>query len=145
MLNGHTGLVKVLAGCTSKDLCINKLFKFILRKCWEDHVVKVMKDVGDEANNNPSFKLSSPTRQNIVDWVHWGYVFLQESRTMIQLFFEVWGITTTNPGLVHNYNFFKKIMADVEDSEPKTYLKTKRKYFLFNFCIQYWFVFVPFC
>ena len=70
MLNGHTGLVKVLAGCTSKDLCINKLFKFILRKCWEDHVVKVMKDVGDEANNNPSFKLSSPTRQNIVDWVH---------------------------------------------------------------------------
>ena len=52
---------------------------------------------------------------------------------MIQLFFDVWGITTTNPGLVHNYNFLKKITAGVGDSEPKAYLKTKRKYFLFNF------------
>ena len=74
MLIGHTGVVKVPTGCTSKlqplNVCINKPFKFILRECWEDHVVKAVKDAGDEANNNPSFKPSSPTRQDIVNRVH---------------------------------------------------------------------------
>ena len=63
MLTRHTGVVKVSAKCLSKeqplDVCINKLFKFILRECWEDQFVKVVKDSEDEANNNPSFKLES--------------------------------------------------------------------------------------
>ena len=46
-----------------------------------------MKHAGDEANNNPSFKLSSPTRLDIVNWVRRGYVFPQESKAMIQRFF----------------------------------------------------------
>ena len=41
MLIGHTGVVTP--------------FESILRERWEDHVVKVMKDTGDEANNNPGF------------------------------------------------------------------------------------------
>ena len=73
----HTGVVNVPAGCTSKvqplEACISKLFKSTLRECWEDHVVKVVKDARDEANNNPSFKFSSPTKQDIVNWVHRGY------------------------------------------------------------------------
>ena len=71
IFTGHTGFVKVPARCTSKvqplDICINKLFKSILRESWEDHAVKVVKDTGDEASNNPSFKLSYPTRQEIVN------------------------------------------------------------------------------
>ena len=59
ILIGHTGVVKVPARCTSKiqplDTCINKLFKFILRECWEDHVVKLVKDAGYEANNDPMY------------------------------------------------------------------------------------------
>ena len=70
MLIGHTDVVKFPAGCTSKvqplDVCINKPFKYILKECWEDHVVKVVKDAGDETNNTPSFTLSSSTRQDMV-------------------------------------------------------------------------------
>ena len=59
ILIGHTGVVKVPARCTSKiqplDTCINKLFKSILRECWEDHVVKLVKDAGYEANNDPMY------------------------------------------------------------------------------------------
>ena len=44
---------KVLAECTSKkhllDVCINKHFKSILRECWDDYVVKVVKDTADKA------------------------------------------------------------------------------------------------
>ena len=87
MLVGHSRFVKVPAGCTSKvqplDVCINKPFKSILSECWEDHVVKVVKDAKDETNNNPSFKLSSPIRQDIVNWVHRGSVFLQGSKAII--------------------------------------------------------------
>ena len=52
MLIGHTGIVKVPAGCTSKvktlDVCIKKPFRSILRKYWEEYVVKVVKNAGNE-------------------------------------------------------------------------------------------------
>lgn len=99
MVIGHIGHIP--AGCASKvqplDLYINKSFKSILRECWEDHAVKVLKDAGDKANFNPSFKLSFLTRQDIVNSIDRGYIFLHESKTMIQSFFEVCGIT--NPGM----------------------------------------------
>ena len=76
MLIRHSGVLKAPARCKSKvqplDACITKPFRSILRECWEDHVVKVVvmgQDIGNEANNNPSFKLSYPTRQDIIDWV----------------------------------------------------------------------------
>ena len=155
MLIGHRGVVKVPARCTFKvqplDVCINKPFKSIIRECWEDHVVKVEKDTGDDANKNPSFKRSSATRQDIVNWVHRGHVFLQESKAMIQCSREVCGITTTNPDLVRNDDFLKRIMAKAEVAVIELMmmmmmicLKIKTKYFLFNFCIQYLLVFVPF-
>ena len=46
MLIGHTGVVKVPAGCSSKvqliDVCIHKPFKSLLKECCEDHVVRVV-------------------------------------------------------------------------------------------------------
>ena len=61
MLIGHAGVAKFPAGCFISKLqplvaCINKPFKSILKECWEDHVVKVVKDAGDEGNN--IFKLN---------------------------------------------------------------------------------------
>ena len=61
MLIGPAGVAKFPAGCFISKLqplvvCINKLFKSILRECWEDHVVKVVKESGDEGNN--IFKLN---------------------------------------------------------------------------------------
>ena len=55
--------------------------------------------MGDEENNDISFKPSSETRKNIANWVPQGHVFLQESKAMIQWSFEVCGINTTNCGL----------------------------------------------
>ena len=52
------------------DVCINKIYPKGILGRWEDHVVKVVKDVGDEANNDPSFQLNSPIRQDIVSWVY---------------------------------------------------------------------------
>lgn len=58
-------LTEFPAGCTSKvqpiDVCMYPL------NVSRYHVVKEVKDAGDEANNNPSFKFSSPTRQDIVN------------------------------------------------------------------------------
>ena len=110
-LIGHNAVLKVPVGYTSKeqplDVCINKSLKSILRQCWEDHA-------GDEANNNPSFKFSSQTRQDIVNWVHRGCVSLQESAAMIQLSFEECGKTTANSRLVSSDDFLERIMANVE-------------------------------
>ena len=69
---------------------------------------------------------------------------------MIQRSFEVCGITTTNPRLVDNDDFLKRIMAGIEvdcdqtdDDDMFKDLLEKAKRFLFIFCIQYLFVFVP--
>ena len=74
MLIGYTGVVKVLAGSIFKvqplDVFIKKSFKYILREFWEDHVIKLVKDARDEANNNLNFKLNSRSRQDIAKWVH---------------------------------------------------------------------------
>ena len=64
--------------------------------------------------------LSSVLQQDIVNWVHRRYVFLQENNAMIQCSFEVYGITKTNPGLVCNDDFLKRIMANVEVDSDRT-------------------------
>ena len=77
-----------------------------------------MKEAGDQTNNNPSFTLSSPTTQDIVNWVHRGYVFLQD--LMIQLSFEVCRVTTANPRLLCKVDFLKRIMPNVEVESNQT-------------------------
>ena len=135
MLIAHTGVVKLAAGCTSKvqllGACINRSLKFILRECWKDCVGQVVKDAGDDANNNPSFKLNTLTRQDILNCLHRGYVFLQKGKAMVQRSFEVCGITTTNPGLVYNYDFLKRIMTNDEVNSDQT---DDDDMFVFNIC-----------
>ena len=60
-----------------------KSFKSVLKGSSEYYTVQVVKNAEDEANNNnSSFKLSSMTRQDIIYWAHWGYIFLQESKVI---------------------------------------------------------------
>ena len=63
-----------------------------------------MKDARDKASNSPSFKLNSPTRQDIVNWVHRGYVFLQETNAMVQCSSEV----SNKSRVVSHWSLFKK-------------------------------------
>ena len=79
-----------------------------------------MKETVEGANNNPRFKLSSPTTQDYVNWVHRGYVFLQENKVMIQRSSEVCDITTINPKLFWNDYFLKRIMANVVVDSDRT-------------------------
>ena len=95
MLIGHTGIVKVPAGCTSKvqtlDVCIKKPFRSILRKYWEEYVVKVVKNAGNEGMKP------------------WFNVLLNYPEL-------------SNPWLVRNDGFLKRTMANVEaDSDRADY------------------------
>ena len=75
-----------------------------------------MKDAGYVRQTiTPSFKLCCLTRQDIVNWFHGGFVFLQESKVMVQLFIEVCWTIATNAGLVRNDDFLKRMMATDHD------------------------------
>ena len=77
-----------------------------------------------DLENTPSIWIGIPTGQDIVNCVCRGYFFLQQGKTNIQRSFNVRGITTTNPRLVCNYNFFKRMMANVEvDSDGSDVIK----------------------
>ena len=75
-----TNLIMVPPGCTSKchplDVCINKHFKGVLRNCWEDYVADIVTNLSEEEQNSEKFKLPSPSRQTIVNWVAEGFFFL---------------------------------------------------------------------
>ena len=75
-----TDLIMVPPGCTSKcqplDVCIYKHFKGVLRNCWEDYVADIVTNLSEEEQNSEKFKLPSPSRQTIVNWVAEGFFFL---------------------------------------------------------------------
>ena len=79
-----------------------------------------MIDPGNEANNNPTFKPHSPSRQDIMNWIRRKYVFLQESKLMMQRSFKVCGKTTRNSGMIRNDDFLERIMANIEVDSDRT-------------------------
>ena len=68
-----TNLIMVPPGCTSKcppvDVCVKKPFKDVLGNCWEDYVADIVTNLSEELQNSEKFKLPSPPRQAIVNWV----------------------------------------------------------------------------
>ena len=72
-----TNLIRLPLGCTSKcqslNVCINKPFKGVLRNCWEDYVADIVTNLSEEEQNSEKFKLPSPSRQAIVNWVAEGF------------------------------------------------------------------------
>lgn len=82
-------------------------------------MVNTVKNAGDEGKSNPTIKLSAPARQDIVDWVDRGYIFLYENKDIIKCSFNVCGITTTNPELIQNDNFLKSILGKIDIESDK--------------------------
>ena len=65
-------------------------------------------------------QLSSPTRQDIVNWVNRVFVFLQKDKAKIQRSFELCGITIANSWLVPHDDFLKRVMANTEMDSNQT-------------------------
>ena len=62
-----------------------------------------------------SFKLPSPSRQDIVNWIAEGINYLKNHPDMIENSFRVRGITKDDPHEVRNYELLKNIMISVKD------------------------------
>ena len=109
----------VTRGCTSKgqplDVCINKLFKGVLSNCQEDYVADIVTNFSEEEQNSKKFKLPSPSRQVIVNWVAEGFSYLQSHPEMIEKSFSVCGITTHNLQKVRNDESLRSIMQNVNE------------------------------
>ena len=95
-------------GCTSKcqpmDVCINKPFKAILRKCWVEYVsVVINKDHGT---------IPPPSRQDMVDWVEKAFNTISLDTEMVKRSFDVCGITTTDKSKVRNGAFYESCMEN---------------------------------
>lgn len=112
------------AGCTSKcqpmDVCINKPFKAILRKCWVEHVSQVIEKM-PEPTSKPDFKLPPPSKQDIVDWVEKAHEALSIDAEMVAKSFEVCGITTNDSKKVRSGEFYEQCMTKAKtllENEP---------------------------
>ena len=57
--------------------------------------------------------MSCLTRQDIFNWIHWGYIFPQENKDMTKGSFDVCGIITTIQSSFATV-IYKKYMANVE-------------------------------
>ena len=111
-----TNRIMVRPGCTSKsqtlDVCIKKPFKGVLSNCWEDYVADIVINLSEEERNSEKFKLSSPSRQDIANWVVEGFSYLLSHPEMIETSFSVCGITTHNPQKVRNDEFLRSIIQN---------------------------------
>lgn len=62
------------------NVCINKLFKAILQKCWIIDVLSVVESFPGQANQDSSFKLPVVTQHHLVDWNTERFQHLAESQ-----------------------------------------------------------------
>ena len=103
-------------GCTSKcqpmDVCINKPFKAILRKCWVNYISKIIEQM--PATTPDDFKLPPPSRQDMVDWVEEAYKLISSDKDMVMRSFDVCRITMSDPAKVRSGSFYKKCMRNAK-------------------------------
>ena len=95
-------------GCTSKcqtmDVCINKSFKAILRKCRVEHVSEMI--------NKEHVQSPPPSRQDMVDWLEKAFNYISNDTQMVSRSFDVCGITTTDFSIVRSGSFYKSCMEN---------------------------------
>ena len=115
LLEAKTDTLAIPAGCTSKcqpmDVCLNKPLKAILRKYWVNYISNVVETFPD-ASQDPSFKIPTPTRQQMVDWVKEAFDYLTRNQEMVKHSFEVCGITVSDTEKIRNADFYKRCMKD---------------------------------
>ena len=89
--------------------------KSVLRNFWEDYVANIVTNLTETEQQRESFKLPSPSRQDIVNWIAEGINCLENHLDMIENSFRFCEITTNDPGKIRNDEFLKKIMNSVKD------------------------------
>ena len=97
------------------DVCLNKLFKATLQKCWVNYNSSALETFPD-ASQDPSFKIPAPTQQQMVDWVKEVFGYLTRNQEMLKPTFEVCGITASDTEKVRNADFYKRCMKDALES-----------------------------
>ena len=93
-------------------------------------------ETSPDASQDPSFKILTPTRQQIVDWVKEAFDYLTRNQEMAKHSFEVCGVTVFDTENVRNVDFYKRCMKDPleslgnevekEDDEPFTLLIVRK-------------------
>ena len=80
LAKNNTNLALVAASCTSKcqplDMYINKSFKGALSNFWKGYVASIVTNLTETEKQRESFKLTSPSRQDIVNWILEGINYL---------------------------------------------------------------------
>ena len=129
LVENKSDILMIPPGCTSKcqpmNVCINKPFKAILRKCWVNYISKIIEQM--PATTPDDFKLPPPSRQDMVDWVEEAYKLISSDKDMVMRSFDVCGITTSDPAKVRSGSFYEKCMRnakniieanELEDEDP---------------------------
>lgn len=110
LIKNKSDILMIPPGCTSKcqpmDVCINKPFKAVLRKCWVEYVSVVINKDKDHD------KIPPPSRQDMVDWVEKAFNTISLDTEMVKRSFDVCGITTTDKSKVRNGAFYKSCMEN---------------------------------
>ena len=116
LVESKSDILMIPLGCTSKcqpmDVCINKPFQVILRKCWVTYISKIIEQLS--ATTPDDFKLPPPSRQDMVDWVEEAHRLISSDKDMEKRSFDVCGITTSDPAKVRSGSFYDKCMRNVK-------------------------------
>ena len=127
LVENKLDILMIPPGCTSKcqpmDVCINKPFKAILRKCWVNFISKIIEKI--PATIPDDFKLPLPGRQDMVDWVEEAYKLISSDKDMIMRSFDVCGITTSDPAKVRSGSFYKKCMRNAKSIKEANELENE--------------------
>ena len=121
LVENKSDILMILPGCMPKcqpmDVCINKPFKVILRKCWVSYISKIIEQM--PATTPDDFKRPPSSRQGIVDWVEEACKLISSDKDMV--------ITTSDPAKVRSESFYEKCMRnsksiiqanELEDEDP---------------------------
>ena len=107
LVENKSNILMIPPGCTSKckpmDVCINQLFKAILRKCWINYISKIIEEM--PATTPDHFKLPPPSRQEMLDWDEETYKLISSDKDMVMRSFDVCGINTSDPAKVRSGSF----------------------------------------
>ena len=116
LVENKSDILMIPPGCTSKcqlmDVCINKLFKAILRKCWVTYISKIIEQM--PATTPDDFKLPPPSRPDMVDWVEETYRLISSDKDTVKCSFDVCGITTSDDAKVRSGSFYDNYMRNAK-------------------------------